>query len=307
MPQLTNSILLIRPKNFFFNIETSLSNSFQSKMAIGNDTMKKKVQDEFENATQKLRSQWIDVHIFDDTDTPIKPDAIFPNNWVTFHSDGSIFLYPMFAENRRNERRMDIIESLKKDFTVTSVEDLSYFEQKWLYLEGTWSMIFDHENKISYACISPRTSKVVLDTFCEKVWYQAVSFTSVDENMQEIYHTNVMMMIGDCFSIICLESIRDQKERNNIVEHLESTWHEIIDISLKQVRSFVGNMLHLSTKDGGTILVLSANAYQSLTKDQEKTIEKYAKFTPLDISTIESIGWWSVRCMIAEIFLPRKY
>lgn len=302
--QSTNHVFLIRPANFNYNHETAESNSFQNKTQTESSEINQKAIAEFNELITKLRLKGVDVNAFDDTLEPVKPDAIFPNNWISLHADGTVVLYPMCAPNRRLERRTDIIESLRKKFKVTKVIDLSDDENENRFLEGTGSIVFDHQNKIAYACLSPRTDKELLIELCSELNYKPVYFHSFDKEGKEIYHTNVMMCVGDKFVVICLESISIADERKSVVENFNNTHHEIIDISLNQMNHFAGNMLLLKTESGNPILAMSQSAFDSLNNDQRKQIEKYCELFPLSIPTIETIGGGSVRCMIAEIFLP---
>jgi hypothetical protein len=304
--QSTNSILLIRPSNFIFNAETAANNAFQHNVKEANESIGNKVKEEFENLKAQLFAKGIDVTVIDDTANPIKPDAIFPNNWVSFHEDGTVILYPMFAVNRRTERRLDIIETLKEKFEVKKNIDFSIYENENKFLEGTGSIVFDHAHKIAYACLSARTDKEVFIKLCDVLLYKPIYFTACDEAGQEIYHTNVMMCIAEKVVIICAESIVDKNEREIVLLSFKNTGHEIIDISFSQMNNFAGNMLALQTNTGKRLIALSQTAYNCLMAEQKDTIEKYYELLPLAIPTIETIGGGSVRCMIAEIFLPLK-
>jgi hypothetical protein len=301
--QTTSTILMIRPVNFGFNEQTAGSNAFQNRNAA-----QQQVQDnalkEFDNLVNVLRENGVEVIVVDDTKEPHTPDSIFPNNWVSFHSDGNVFLYPMMAENRRLERREDIIMDLEDEFKISHVIDLSRFEHENKFLEGTGSMVLDRENKIVYACISPRTDREVLDLFCKQTGYKEVSFHAFDEQQQAIYHTNVLMCIGSKFAVICLDCITDDSERNEVTTILKLTHKEIVNISFEQMNHFAGNMLELKNKAGDCILVMSQSAYQSLNENQKTSLGKYCKLVYTDISTIENSGGGSARCMIAEVHLP---
>ncbi|MGZ3813702.1 MAG: citrulline utilization hydrolase CtlX [Mucilaginibacter sp.] len=301
--QTTSTILMIRPVNFGFNEQTAGSNAFQNRNAA-----QQQVQDnalkEFDNLVKVLRENDVEVIVIDDTHEPHTPDSIFPNNWVSFHQDGSVFLYPMMAKNRRLERREDIIMQLEDEFRIKHVIDLSRFEHDNKFLEGTGSMVLDRENKIAYACISPRTDREVLALFCEQTGYKEVSFHAVDEHKQAIYHTNVLMCIGSKFAVICLDSIADDHEKNDVISVLKLTHKEIVNISFTQMNQFAGNMLELKNQAGETLLVMSQNAYRSLNEVQKATLGKYCKLLHADINTIENNGGGSARCMIAEVHLP---
>lgn len=300
--QTTNNILLVKPANFGFNSETEASNAFQGHTTYTKEVILQKVEDEFNAFVTKLTNYGVNVFVFDDTATPIKPDAIFPNNWVSFHADGRVVLYPMQAKNRQLEKRHDIIEELSKSFKISTITNLSSHESSNEFLEGTGSIIFDHTNKKAYACLSPRTHKDLFINFCKDLGYEAIYFYSVDANGKEIYHTNVMMCIGEQFVIICTESITNSTEKELVMNSFTNTGHEIIDISFEQVKQFAGNMLQLHTNSGKKILVLSQSAFDSLTDTQKLNIEKYCELSPMNIKTIETIGGGSARCMIAEIF-----
>lgn len=310
--QSTNRIIMIRPACFCFNTETAVSNAFQNnKYADLSSTEKIQQQAliEFNCMVEQLRSYDIHVDVFDDTLTPIKPDAIFPNNWFTTHSDGTIILYPMLAENRRLERRTDLIQTLSQTHQVTAIVDLSVYEQRHQYLEGTGSLVLDRINKIVYAVRSPRTHEIVIEKFTKLMNYQqpAIIFDSVDGNQKAIYHTNVMMAIGTHVAIICLESIINQEQRDKLVQSFENSQRKIIEITLEQMKQFAGNMLEIQNRKGEYFLVMSKTAYDSLNDQQRNDIENTrTKLIYFDISTIEQCGGGSVRCMIAENFLSKN-
>jgi hypothetical protein len=302
--QTTANILLVRPANFNFNNETEASNAFQNKLKENDDSIKEKVIAEFDKSVEKLRANNINVFVFEDTDSPKKPDAVFPNNWISLHSDGTMILYPMYAANRRLERRDEIVEELSENFKITRIVDLTQYENRNKYFEGTGSIVFDHQNKIAYACLSPRTDKEVLIEVCNTLNYKPVSFSALDENGKEIYHTNVMMCVGEKFAVICLDSIIDPEEKAFVKNSFINTGHQIIDITIEQMKNFAGNMLQIKTNKQENVLVLSQSAFNCLTSLQKTEINKYCQLVPLNIKTIETIGGGSARCMIAEIFLP---
>ena len=295
---------MIRPVNFGFNEQTAGSNAFQNRDAAQQQVQDKALK-EFDGFVNILRDNGVEVIVIDDTMEPHTPDSIFPNNWVSLHSDGTIFLYPMMAENRRLERREDIVSQLEDEFKVKHIIDLSRFEHEHKFLEGTGSMVLDRENKIAYACLSPRTDKEVLELFCKESSYKPVLFHAVDENGMDIYHTNVLMCIGSRFAVICLDSIKDEYEKNSVTSVLKLTHKDIITISFAQMNQFAGNMLEVKNKAGDSLLVMSKNAYQSLTASQKTCLEKYCRIVYADINTIESNGGGSARCMMAEVHLPR--
>ena len=301
--QTTKNILLVRPADFAFNSETAHSNAFQVKINGSADAVKQEVLSEFENFASTLKKKGVNVFVFDDTPLPKKPDAIFPNNWVTFHADGTVILYPMCASNRQYERRPDILDKLRENFKITKVTDLSHYEKEKRFLEGTGSIIFDHSNKIAYACLSPRTDKELFMEVCNVLHYSPVVFHTYDKDGKEIYHTNVMMCIGEQFASVCLDSITDVQEKKLVSQSLTKTGHKIIDITFDQMNHFAGNMLEVQTNKNKKILVLSQSAFDCLRPDQKGEIEKHCELVPLSIKTIETIGGGSARCMIAEIFL----
>ncbi len=303
--QASKNILLIRPSCFAFNAETAASNAFQVIINSSEEEIKQQKLQEFDAFVNTLTTKGVRVNVIEDTVLPGKPDAIFPNNWVSFHADGTVILYPMQAKNRRPERREDILEILRKDYQIHKVVDLSHYEEQNKFLEGTGSIIFDHVNKLAFACLSPRTDKELLIEVCTYLDYKPIYFYAHDKKGKEIYHTNVMMCIAEKFAVICLESINDSKEKSDVVEALTETGHEIVDISFEQMICFAGNMLGLKTKDDKSILALSQTSFNSLTVKQRTAIEKYTELVPLFINTIETMGGGSARCMIAEIFLPQ--
>ena len=294
---------MIRPVNFGFNEETSASNAFQNRNADKNG-VNERAQREFDGMVNTLRENGVDVTVIEDTPEPYTPDSVFPNNWVSFHADGNIFLYPMQAENRRLERREDIIAQLEDCFKVGHIIDLSRFERENKFLEGTGSMVLDRQNKIAYACISPRTNREVLNLFCEQAGYTAVSFDATDEHGKAIYHTNVLMCIGSKFAVICLDSIPNPHEKVVVTESLKSTQKEIVGISFVQMNHFAGNMLEVKNTKGETLIVMSQNAYNALFEEQKSILQKYGKLVYADINTIDTNGGGSARCMMAEVHLP---
>lgn len=299
------NILLIRPQNFGYNPETAESNEFQHKTDdVDVIYVTELALAECDLFAETLHSKGINIRVFEDTEMPQKDDAVFPNNWVSFHADGTVILYPMCATTRRSERRMDIIETLGQEFLVEKIIDLSHFENEGRFLEGTGSMVFDHASKTAYACISPRTDAGLFAEVSETLGYRPISFHATDANGSAIYHTNVMMCIGAGFAVICLESIKDQEEKTQVIEALNEGGLEIVDISFEQMNRFAGNMLAVSGDDEKTFLVLSTNALDSLAKEQVTTLEQYCELLPVSIPTIERVGGGGARCMMAEIFLP---
>lgn len=299
---------MIEPIAFGFNEETAKNNYFQTEQK-GFDIQFKALS-EFKMFVEKLRSKGINVITIKDTLDPHTPDSIFPNNWVSFHKDGKVVLYPMFASNRRVERRDDVIETIKdQGFEVAEIDDWSFPETQGHYLEGTGSMIFDHDNKIAYGSISLRLDENLFREFCEKYGFTPVvfhSFQTVGEERLPIYHTNVMMCVADKFVVICLDCIDDELERNKVIETIKNSGKEIIEISEEQMQQFAGNMLQVQNKEGEKFLVMSETAYKSLIPDQVSVIEKYSEIIYSDLNTIEVNGGGSARCMLAEVFLPKK-
>jgi len=301
--QSTSHLLMIRPVNFGYNEETAESNAFQNKDKNQQEVQEKALA-EFNNFVAVLRNHGVDVTVIDDNPEPYTPDSIFPNNWVSFHDDGNVFLYPMQAENRRLERREDIIAELEDNFKVHHIVDLSRYEEENKFLEGTGSMVLDRVNKIAYACLSPRTDKDVLAIFCEQEDYTAVCFDAADEKGKAIYHTNVLMCVGTQFAVICLDSIPNPHEKVVVIEYLKSTQKEIIEITFEQMNQFAGNMLEVKTKNDETLIILSKSAFKALDDIQIALLEQYGKLVYADIHTIENNGGGSVRCMMAEVHLP---
>jgi hypothetical protein len=301
-----STVFLVRPVRFAFNVETALSNHFQQTIAeLAEAAIQEKAFAEFDAAVATLRAYGVQVLVFDDTLVPPKPDAVFPNNWLTLHPDGRVLLYPMCAPNRRPERRPDILEALRRDFTIREVVDLSHHEAEGRFLEGTGSIIFDHEHRVAYACLSPRTDADLFQRVTNQLGYQPVAFRASDAHGHPIYHTNVMMCVGGKFAVVCLESIADPSERAIVVDSLASTGHYIVAISLAQVTHFAGNMLTLQPTLGSReLLVMSQSAHDALTDEQRQLLSSYCELVPLAIPTIETIGGGSARCMLGEVFLP---
>ncbi|MEA5428883.1 citrulline utilization hydrolase CtlX [Arcicella lustrica] len=306
--QTTAHILMIRPVRFGFNEQTATSNAFQNQ-AFGKETQASSQEialKEFDEMVAQLRKAGVDIIVIEDTPNPHTPDSIFPNNWISFHNDGTVILYPMQAENRRLERREDIVNGLQEKFYVNKIIDLSSFEQEEKFLEGTGSMVLDRKNKIAYACISPRTHQEVLAEFALQTNYQIVAFEAVDGNGKQIYHTNVLMCVGGMFSVVCLEAVSDLDERLQLRNSLESNGKRIIEITLAQMNQFAGNMLEVRSEKGDKMLVMSNTAYYSLTSSQIKILEDYCTIHHFDLSMIEGNGGGSARCMMAEVHLPLK-
>ncbi len=303
MKGITDTILMVRPKNFGTNPDTITDNHFQEEAVTAEkEGIKVKAIQEFDKMVAELQRNDIEVIVIDDTESPVKPDAIFPNNWFTTHQNGSIVTYPMKPDSRRLERREDIVDLLQQKKNLKKRYGFEYLEEEEQFLEGTGSMILDRVNEIVYASISLRTDIRVLEKFAVLFGYKKVIFHSFGRNGESIYHTNVMMTLGHTFAILCTECITNDEERKEIVASLEGTGKEIIDISLDQVEAFAGNMLQLKSKLGELYLVMSTTAYSSLTAQQIDNIQAHNKIITIPIPTIEKYGGGSVRCMIAEIF-----
>lgn len=302
--QATNQLLMIRPVDFKFNTQTAGNNKFQVK-SVQADVQTKALA-EFDGFVEILRHNGVHILVVDDTINPETPDSIFPNNWVSFHNDGSVFLYPMFSENRRQERRLDIIEQLKNRFEVNHIGDLSFFEQQGVYLEGTGSMVLDRDEKIAYACISVRTDINALSNFCMLSGYKPVYFDAADAAGFPIYHTNVMMCVGSRFAVICLQCIPDELDREMVKRSLNAGGKEVIEITLDQMNHFAGNMLEVKNDDGEALLVMSTQAYSVLGTEQIEKLEQYCRIIYAPLNTIEQNGGGSARCMLAEIHLPLR-
>jgi hypothetical protein len=302
--QTTSNILMIRPVNFGYNTETAVNNAFQ---VAGNDEgAQQKALNEFDQFVSVLRKNGVNVTVVNDTADPYTPDSIFPNNWVSFHDDGTVIYYPMYAANRRLEKKQHVIDSINKAFLIIRQVDLSKYESENIFLEGTGSMVLDRENKIAYACLSPRTNKKVLEEFCRQSDYTAVVFTATDGNGREIYHTNVMMCVADKYVVICLNTIANTNEKENVSSSITKSGKEIIDISPNQMNHFAGNMLQVENNHGEKLLVMSSQAFQSLTAEQVKKLTGYNKIIHSPLTTIETNGGGSARCMMAEVHLPHK-
>jgi hypothetical protein len=298
--------LMIRPAAFGYNPETAVNNAFQQ---AGNEPgIQEKALREFDAFVDLLGQNDIDVTVVHDTPEPSTPDAIFPNNWFSTHADGTLCLFPMFAENRRLERKQTVLDALKNKFDVKHIVDFTAYETRRQFLEGTGSMVLDRENLIAYACLSPRTDEQVLLDFCKQSGYAPCCFNATDKNGVAIYHTNVMMCVGEHNAVVCLESIADDKQRNTLTETLESTGKTIIPIALSQVQQFAGNMLEVENLYHKHFLVLSHRAYCALTPKQVAQLQHHhtALLHP-DLHTIETYGGGSARCMMAEIFFDVRH
>lgn len=309
MKQTTNTILMIRPINFRKNEQTAVNNYFQEDVDLQNAEVNRKAQEEFDAYVFKLRSFGIEVVVISDTDQFDTPDALFPNNWISFHSDGTVGLYPMFAENRRLERREDVLDKLEEQgFVIENVIDYSSAEHDNIYLEGTGSIILDRVNRKAYCALSARADEDLFIEFCEDFEYTPVVFEAnqtTDSGREAIYHTNVMMCIAETFAVVCLASIDDKSERKNVLKHLKEDSKQVIEITETQMHSFAGNMLQVRGQNDELFLVMSKTAYDSLNQSQIAKINNHCKIIYSSLDTIETCGGGSARCMMAEVFLPK--
>ncbi len=311
MNQTTNTIVMIRPVSFRMNEQTAVNNYYQKVLEdLSPATIQEKALAEFDAFVALLRAEGVDVIVMDDTKTPDTPDAIFPNNWISFHENGTVALYPMFAENRRLERREDLLELLEeKGFVIENVMDYTAAEDEKVFLEGTGSLLLDRVNRKAYCAISPRAEEELFIEFCEDFEFTPVPFESyqtVNEKRLPIYHTNVMMCLGEKFAVICLDSIDDKKERKMVKMHLKEDGKELILITEDQVNNFAGNMLQIKGKDDEALLVMSTAAFTCLTQHQKVILQKHCRIVSSSLDVIEACGGGSARCMMSEVFLPRQ-
>ena len=297
-------ILMVRPYQFYFNQQTAANNFFQSNVNIENAN--ELAIAEFDAMVEKLRAHQIKVNVVQDTKDPSTPDSIFPNNWVSTHEGGTLCLYPMFAQNRRAERKSTVLDFLESNYKIENTLDLTDLEKEGIFLEGTGSMVLDHQNKLAYGCLSERLDKNAFYEWCDKMQFKAIAFKAVDDKAQPIYHTNVMMCMGDQFVVICLDSIPNEKEKQMLVDSFDQTNKEVITISQDQLNHFAGNMLQVFDINEKPHLIMSEQAHTSLDPAQLKSLEKYNPLLPISIPTIEALGGGSTRCMMAEIYLINK-
>jgi hypothetical protein len=311
MKQTTNSVLMIRPVAFRMNEQTSVNNYYQKVLdGLSSEIVNAKAQEEFDNFAKKLQSVGINVVIVGDTKNPSTPDSIFPNNWISFHENGDVVLYPMFAENRRLERRDDILDILEsKGFDINDeIMDYTAAEDDGFYLEGTGSIVLDRANEKAYCALSPRADEELFIEFCEDFNFNPIifeAFQSVDGDRKLIYHTNVMMCIGETFAVICADCIDDKKERKMVLDNLKNNGKEIILITEAQMNNFAGNMLELKNSDDHRFIIMSSAAHSVLTQKQIEQLQKHGTIIHASLDTIEACGGGSARCMLAEIFLPK--
>jgi len=307
--QITNTILMIRPVAYRMNEQTAVNNYFQKEMNLSDAEINAKAQQEFDAFVEKLRAVGVQVIVENDILEMKTPDSVFPNNWVSFHENGEVALYPMFAENRRRERREDVLIRLEKEgFVIESLVDYSTAEDEELFLEGTGSLLLDRVNRKAYCALSPRAHEDLIIEFCEDFEYTPVIFTAnqtINNERLPIYHTNVLMALGEHIAVICLDTIDDKKEKKNIIGHLKEDGKEIVFITETQMQQFAGNMLQVKGANDKRYMIMSTAAYKSLHSEQISAIQKNSEIIYSDLATIETLGGGSARCMMAEVFLPR--
>ena len=304
--QQASRVFMVEPTHFGYNSQTAHSNAFQKSTPLAPEQIQEQALAEFRNFVAQLKEVGIEVYVLKSSAKTPLPDAVFPNNWISLHANGTLVLYPMLTENRRAERDPEIIAYLESKLAIQQIKDFTAAEDENVIVEGTGSIVFDHIHKIAYACLSERTNQALFEEICRFLNYRAIAFTALDVAGKAIYHTNVMMSVAEDYALVCLESIPSQKERDLLKQTLTATKKEIISISLEQINAFAGNALELRNLEGKRYLVVSRTAFNALTTRQKKIIERSAQLLPIDISTIETIGGGSVRCMLAEIFCPIK-
>ncbi|MCG8837594.1 amidinotransferase [Tenacibaculum dicentrarchi] len=310
MQQTTNTILMVRPASFRMNEQTAVNNYYQQELAnMLPATINAKAQQEFDAFVVKLKAVGVTVIVVEDTKETDTPDALFPNNWISFHENGDVAIYPMFAENRRLEKREDVLTILEEQgFKINSIVDYSDAEEQGIFLEGTGSMILDRVNRKAYCALSPRADEELFIEFCEDFEYTPVIFTAnqtVNGEVAAIYHTNVMMCVAETFAIVCLASIDDKKEKKSVVKHLKTSGKQVIAITEEQVVQFAGNMLQVKGANDERFLIMSSSAYNSLTANQLQEINKHTSIIHSSLEVIETCGGGSARCMMAEVFLKK--
>ena len=308
-PQTAGAVFMVRPARFAFNPQTAASNAFQSpsRLQTGDPVAaQESALREFDGLAHQLVRAGVEVIAADDTPSPVKPDAVFPNNWVSFHRDGTVVLYPMLAANRRCERREELVHQVARaGFRVTRTVDLSYREPQGKFLEGTGSLVLDRAERVAYAALSPRTDLDVLGEFAQQLDYDLVTFDAFDTAGKPVYHTNVLMAIGSHFAVLCGEAINDRLHRGAVTEKLRATGHEVLALSMSQMHRFAGNILELSAASGA-VIAMSTTAWNSFDAPQRRILEGYGSVVAADIPAIEGLGGGGVRCMLAEIHLPRR-
>ncbi|RLM21270.1 amidinotransferase [Brenneria alni] len=303
--QTTDTIFMVRPSLFKINEETARTNYFQQSDYIS-DNVQQRALAAFDSYVDGLKVAGVNVLVFEDDAANNTPDSIFPNNWITLDNQGRVIVYPMEAENRRRERRRDIISAIEANFVIKSFHDLSYFEKQSKYLEGTGCLVCDHENKIAYICYSSRSSVEVMNELQKITGYQAVWFNACDQNNHPIYHTNVMMTVGKKYAVVCLESITDKDEAQKVTASLTQSGKQVIEITYQQMKSFCANMLELKSADGSPVYAMSTQAWNAFSSQQKDILSSYAKIVLAPIDIIETLGGGGARCMIAEIFLDKR-
>ncbi|SFC61249.1 hypothetical protein SAMN05421747_11654 [Parapedobacter composti] len=300
------TLLMIRPARFGFNAQTAVNNAFQLDKGEDAARIQRRAVEEFDTFVALLRGHGIDTLVVQDTEEPHTPDSVFPNNWISFHGDGTAVLYPMFAENRRLERKQAVFDKIHKRFYVRKIVDYTAEEVRGKYLEGTGSMVLDRKNRLAYACRSPRTDQALLARFCKDLGFHAIAFDAYDQNGTAIYHTNVMMSIADRYAIVCLDAI-SKADRGDVVNAIENSGKIIIAITQDQLKQFAGNVLQVTNTRGERYLVMSSSAYQAFDTQQKAILESYNPLIHARLNTIEQCGGGSARCMLAEIFLPLRH
>ncbi len=307
MNQIAGDVFMVRPRHFGPNDQTASSNAFQEPVSATDPYCASRALTEFDDAVERLAASGVRVIVGHDTHCPVKPDAVFPNNWVSFHEDGTVVLYPMAAANRRAEKRIELIHQVQRQgrFVVGRLLDLSYLEEQGAFLEGTGSLVIDRVNRTAYAALSSRTRPAALAEFSRQTGIEVISFDSSDEYGRPVYHTNVMMSVGRRFAVICAEAIANRQDRERIVEGLTRSDRRVVEITLAQMRSFAGNVLELATGTSRSVVVISTRAAAALTPAQSAAIEEYSDLLRIPLDTIERTGGGSIRCMLAELFLPR--
>ena len=310
--QLTDTLLMIRPVKFGYNVETAVNNHYQQFLSgLSAEEIQQRARQEFDAFVALLRAHEVNVITVEDTPEKDTPDSIFPNNWISFHDDGTVVTYPMWAPNRRLERREDIIGILQREhsFLIARKIDYSHFENEEKYLEGTGSVVLDRQNRIAYACVSPRTHLNLLEEFCAEFGFRPVAFHAsqmTERGFAEIYHTNVMMSIGEDLAIFCGDAVRNKWDRTQVLDVIRQSGKEVMLITEAQCNHFAGNMLQVKSRSGEKLLVMSEQAYRSLTAEQVQQLERRTALLYSSLATIEFCGGGSARCMMAEVFLPKK-
>jgi hypothetical protein len=299
-------LFMVRPANFGYNEQTSLTNSFQQKPIDDQQQIQKEALKEFDAMVELLKENEIELVVFEDTKDPVKPDAVFPNNWMSVHEDGKLLLYPMLTPNRRMERRPDFVQIIRDKFVIKDIIDFSAEERNKKVVEGTGSLVFDHVNKIVYAARSERTDEALVREISQRLGYSPIVFNAVDQQGKAIYHTNVLMCVGEKFAVVCLDAIREDEDQERILSSLADTNHKIIAISYAQMEAFAGNMLEVKNKKGEPFVLLSQQAFNSLIPGQIDAITQSSDLLPIHVKTIETYGGGSVRCMVGGIHAPKK-